>query len=240
MSQVPSEIDFEKLIVWAQDTYSEASYSHFKPFFEPGGSATLVAVSKWAEGLFPATWNKTNIHNMVPDWVYDYKVAKDQNQFIYASATIKGLPSTVECFKELKKTYFFKKHELSVLSPGYDDPHAEILKKNKVHFAGSLPFSDVVKNIARSGSMLYVNDFPETFAISPVMAEILGCNVFVYCTKGIGALNETLNTPLVTDNKEQFWNSLMEFGKNSNSMPKVKANDYRVSTIIKKWLDLVT
>lgn len=238
-SLIPNNlIEFEKLIIWATDIPGDA-YKHLDQWLAPQHNTTLIAVSKWHASLFPENWKKGYIYNMIPDWVYDFKASKDNNLFIYASAAQKGLLPTVECFKELKKNYFFKKSELLSLSPGYDDPQAEFLKKNKVQFVGSVPFNEVVKHIARCGSLLYVNTFPETFGISPVLAEVLGCNTFVFCPNGFGALKETMNSPLVEGQQQAFFNRIMEFGKNPKSMPKVSPKDYKVSTIMPQWLDLV-
>lgn len=239
MSNIPHEvIDFEKLIIWATDVPGD-SYNLHEPWFKIGSDTTLVAVSQWHTSLFPSHWNKTHIYNMIPDWVYDIKSAKDNNLFIYASAAQKGLAQTVDCFKELKKNYFFKKHELIVLNPGYDDPQAEALKKNKIQFAGSLPFKEVVQNLAKCGSMLYIDTFPETFGISPVMAEILGCNTFIFCPNGFGALKETMNSNLIDNEQNRFFNNLLEFGKNPKSIIKPTPKDYRISTIIPQWMNLI-
>jgi len=58
--------------------------------------------------------------------------------------------------------------------------------------------------------MFYVNDFPETFGVSPYLAEVLGCRTHILCTKGYGALKEILNSPLVTDNSDQFMREMIE------------------------------
>lgn len=234
-SQIPASIDYEKIIVWATDIPGHAYNHHAGILRQP--NAKLVAVSDWHKSLFPELWNKTTIYNMIPDWVYDQKSAKNSNQWIYTSAALKGLNETLEAYRELKKNYFFKKTEFLILSPGYDSPDMEALKKSKVAFGGSIPFQDVVFNTAKAHTMMYVNKMPETFGISVVMAEILGTIPHVLCLNGPGALKEVCNTPYITDNFQDFQKNLIETTKGST--PSIVAKDFRVSTILPQWLELV-
>jgi len=233
---VPTNIEFEKLLIWATDMPND-TYSVHGPWFN-NPKATLVSVSDWHGSLFANIQNKKTIYNMIPDSVYDMKVAKNFNKFIYTSAGIKGLNETVEFFKEIKKNYFFKKTELLVLNPGYDKVDVELLKKNKINFGGTLPFGNVLMETANSGVLFYVNKMPETFGISVVLAEILGCAPFVLCLNGFGALKEVSNSPYITNNVDEFQKNLIEFTKKQNSY-KNPAQDFRSSKIIKDWLAVI-
>ncbi len=233
---VPTNIEFEKILIWATDIPNDTYSVHGQWFNNP--KATLITVSDWHGSLFANVHNKKTIYNMIPDSVYDMKLAKNFNKFIYTSAAQKGLTPTVDWFKEIKKNYFFKKTELLVLNPGYDQVDIELLKKNKINFGGTLPFNYVLMETASSGVLFYVNAMPETFGISVVLAEILGCAPFVLCLNGYGALKEVCNSPYITDNTEEFQKNLIEFTKKQNSY-KISAKDFRSTTIIKDWLSIV-
>ncbi len=183
---------------------------------------------------------KTFIYNSLPDEVYEYKASrtKELTKFIYASAAMKGLNETVSFFKTMKKDYFFKKAELTVLSPGYDKPSNDILNDKKLTFKGALPFQNVVKELAASNAMLYVNTMPETYGISVVLSEVLGTTPFVLFTNHAGALPEVLNSDHVMSNPELMYEHLVEFSKNPNPK-RVQAKDFRTSKIMPLWRELL-
>ncbi len=238
-SQIPIEyIDFEKHFVWLTDL-PNPNYEIINKMVEQRPNTQIITVSQWHNSLFPGNWKKTFIYNQIPDEVYNLKEfkQKDKTKFIYASAAQKGLDETVNFWKILKKEYAFKKSELVVLSPGYDQPSKEAID-GKIIFKGAMPFYDTVREISSSNAMLYVNKLPETFGISPVLAEILQCPPFVLCLNQPGALLETLNTPYVTNNQEQYFQWLLDFSKNPNkyiSSPK----DYKTSTIMPMWREVL-
>lgn len=207
-SQIPP-IKYKKLIVWAHD----AGSFYYRHLFEPlkNDNSTLVVISDWHKSLFEGkAKNIVKIENAVPEWVFDYKTKKDKNKYIYASANLKGLETTVKYWLELKKQTSFKKAKLYVCTPGYEKVNEDILKKANIIFLGCLKLREVVKEIASSIGMFYVNDVPETFGISPYLAEILKCRTHILCTHGFGALKEVLNSDLLTDNKDKFMKDVLE------------------------------
>lgn len=185
--------------------------------------------------MLPPMWNTTTIHNMIPDWVYDLgPKAKVPGKNIYASAALKGLEPTIEFWKELKKNYFMKKSELFVCHPGYDAIDVEKLKANKINFMGSLSFPQLVEEMRTSEKMFMVSSLPETFGISPVLAEVLGVVPQIMFMQHPGALIEVLaNSDRVTGNADLFQKQVFD---NAKELPVLKpANDYRVSKILPKW-----
>ncbi len=238
-SQIPLEyIDFEKHFVWLTDL-PNPNYEIINKMVEQRPDTQIITVSQWHNSLFPQHWKKTFIYNQIPDEVYKIKEMrhKDKIKFIYASAAQKGLDETVQFWKLIKKDYAFKKSELFVLSPGYDQPSKNALE-GKINFKGAMNFHDTVREIASSNAMLYINKLPETFGISPVLSEILGTPPFVLCLHQPGALLETLNTPYVTNNQDQYFEWLLDFSKNPNKYIS-KPKDYRSSSIMPIWKEIL-
>lgn len=213
-------IKYKRLIVWAHDA---PPLSH-KHLFEAlnKDNATLVTVSDWQKSLFEKyVRNIETIKLWLPDWIYNYKSKKDPNKYIYASANVKGLDNTIKLWSELKKDSRFIGAKLYVCSPGYDKVDEQKLKEAGIIFLGSLPtLKDVIREIASSVGMFYVNDFPETFGVSPYLAEVLGCRTHILCTKGYGALKEAVNSDLLTDNKEKFKRDILEAHQNGGYIAK--------------------
>lgn len=237
-SPIPYEkIDFDNVFIWTTDLPNNESFIHFANWCGKGRPGTLVCVSDWQKSMYPPEWNVKTIYNMLPDWVYDYKAEKNKNNYIYASAAMKGLPQTIEMWKEHKKNYFLKKANLSVCSPGYDSVDMDVMNKNKISFLGNLPFHDVVETIGKSGFMYYVNTHPETFCIVAALAEAVNTPVMGLCLANPGALPEVLTGPFLTNNQEEFTKNIMETAKNYPAQ--VNKKDYRISKILPQWLSLL-
>ncbi len=235
--EVPyTKIEYENVRVWLTDLPNENTIAQMSPWAMPGRPGGVVCVSNWQRSLLPATWNTTTIYNMLPDWVYDLPAkTKTPGKNIYASAAVKGLDQTIDFWKELKKNYFLKKSELFVCHPGYDAIDVEKLKANKINFLGSLNFAQLVEELRTSQHMFFVNTMPETFGISPVLAEVLGVTPQVMYLQHSGALTEVLsNHQRVTSNADVFQQQVFDNAKNP---PELKpAKDYRVSSILPKWI----
>ncbi len=240
-SQLPTEyVEYDRLYIWVTDLPGP-HYDIINHIAKQHPDATLITVSKWHHDVFTTPLKKVFIYNSIPDAVYDYSVknkSKDVTKFIYASAAMKGLNETVSFFKAMKKDYFFKKAELSILSPGYDSPSKEILDDKKLIFKGALPFQDVVKELAASNVLLYVNTMPETYGISVVLSEILNCTPFVLYTNHAGALPEVSNSPYIMANPELFYSELVDFVKNPNKK-KLEAKDFRLSKLLPVWREVL-
>ncbi len=238
-SQIPLEyIEFDKHFVWLTDL-PNPNYELVNKMVQERPDTNIISVSQWQNSLFPQHWKKTFIYNQIPDEVYQVKEprSKDKLKFIYASAAQKGLDETVQFWKMMKKEYAFKKSELFVLSPGYDQPSKNAID-GKITFKGAMPFHDTVREIASSNAMLYLNKLPETFGISPVISEILGVPPFILCLNQPGALLETLNSPFVTNDQQKYFQWLLEFSKNPTKFI-VPGKDYRTSKIMPIWRDVL-
>jgi len=213
-------IKYKRLIVWAHDAPPLAHKHLFEALNKD--NATLVTVSDWQKSLFKKyVKNIETIKLWLPEWIYNYRVEKDPNKYIYASANIKGLDSTIKLWTELKRDSRLIGATLYVCTPGYDRVDEQKLKEARIIFLGSLPtLEDVVREIASSVGMFYVNDFPETFGVSPYLAEILGCRTHILCTKGFGALKEAVNSDLLTDDRDKFKKDFLEAHQNGGHITK--------------------
>lgn len=198
-----------------------------------------VFVSKWQLEWIGGVGLQEIIHNMLPDWVYDIKPNRNTkaNSFIYASAAMKGLTHTLNYFASMKKTREFKNATLKVLNPGYDLPSG--IEADGVTFLGALPFHRVVEEMQTCRSFLHISTFKETFGIVHVLAEVLGLNVFVHQATGQDALREVCNSRLVTNNAVEFNQNMEMFGRDPQAFKPEKPNDYRVSSLIPKWLKVL-
>lgn len=240
-SNVPTnKIDFDHLKIWLTDLPNEHSVAMISQWVSPGRGGQAICVSKWQRDLFPANWQFSYVHNMIPDWVYNQDpVAKNPQKYIYGSAALKGLEQTVSVWEELKKngksSYFFKKAELYVATPGYDAVKKEQLDKAKVHLLGSMPFHLLVQEMKTSSYWFFVNALPETFCIVGALAEACGVLPQVLTLEDPGALPEVLsNNKFVTSDKDVFIENLIKTAK--ERPPPLPPKDYRVSTILPKWI----
>lgn len=233
---LPSGIDFQNAYFWLHDIPDDRLRT-VHGYLEQLPDAVAVCVSEWQSSQCPPGWESATsvIHNMIPDWVYEYKPTKPRREnFIYASAAIKGLDATLEVWGTLVKQYGFKKERLDVLSPGYDQPSDLVKKTRGVSFLGSKPFAEVVERIAEAKGLFYVNTFPETFGIVPVIAEIVGTPTHILCVNDVGALDEVL-TRGPTSNAKMFQERV--FGNMPTKIEQAK--DYRASVVINKWIELL-
>ncbi len=220
----------DRVLRWVTDANPETS----------DDDDAIVCVSDWqAELMHGHMAPRYTVHNMLPDWVYDLKPNRNTpaQSFIYASAAMKGLKETLAYFQSMRKTKEFKKAALKVLNPGYDTPKG--IEVEGVEFLGALPFRRVVEEMQSCRSMLMVSVFKETFGIVQVLAEVLGLNVFVHQSTGQDALSEVCNSGGVNQNAVVFNNIVGSFANKPQDFVPVAAKDFRVSSIVPKWLDVL-
>ncbi|MEO5623292.1 MAG: glycosyltransferase [Dokdonella sp.] len=236
-SRLP-RIRARKILIAASDVPG-THYDHFGELFASSRDATMVAVSAWQRQLFPKNWPCVVIPNMLPDFVYEAERTANPRKFLYASAALKGLQPTLAAWKELRDGNGMGDAELCVCTPGYDAIDADFPSTDGLRFLGSLPFQQLVEEIASSAGLFYVNAWSETFGIAAALAEALKRRTHILCTSDPGALPETVTSPLITTDRTQFFS---EFRAALISPDAARwygaARDYRVSTVISSWLDL--
>lgn len=230
-------IEFDNIRFWLTDIPNDNQLFQLSNWLSPGRPGKGICVSAWHRSLFPQNWNFTFVYNMIPDWVYELEPKiKNVNRYIYSSSALKGLDSTIELWREMKKSYFLKKSELYVCHPGYDKVDAKKLESNKINLLGCLSFPQLVEELRTTQSMFFVNSFPETFCIAAVLSEILGVMPQILVLQHPGALGETLanNNMVVVNDLEKFQKMVFDNAKNPQSLKKPK--DYRVSSVLPRWI----
>ncbi len=237
-SQLPP-ILARKTIVAASDVPGN-HYDHFSPLFAGHGDATLVAVSAWQRRLFAAGWRSVVIPNMLPDEIYSQERTAKTSRFVYASAALKGLEPTLEAWQTLRKRSRRDDLELRICTPGYDHADTTRFANAGVRFLGSLPFRQVIGEIADSAGIFYVNAWSETFGIVPALTEALKRRTHILCTSDPGGLPDTINSPLLTSDRETFDRQFLEALATPNEPRwQAPANDFRASRVIDRWLELI-
>lgn len=230
-SNVPN-ILYKKVFLRVTDINAFNNLNLFK-YFEQD-RITLITLSDFQNNNFPKKWNKKIIHNIIPEWVYNYKSSKSKNnnQYIYSSSIGKGYYHTLDMWKYLKTEKILSEEDiLNVCLPGYDNPNKNLSdEKFKIKYHGSLIFKEVVELTASCSGMFYVNIMPETFGISVVLADILNTAPNVCGLHGLGALPEFVNKKTLTTDIDEFINL---FKNKSIYQPMVK--DFKSATMLKEW-----
>ena len=181
---------------------------------------------------YSAGWKVRVIPNPIPIDLYDRaKYHPDPHRFVYASAALKGLRATLEAWRELRREPVFEDARLRVLSPGYDDSSFAD-GQDGVEYVGPVPNAAVVDELRRAAGLFYVNDYPETFCLVAAYAEAVGARVHCLMRRG-GAIVETVNSPLVTTDRAEFF---ADFRKSYiRPAEPVVPKDYRVEPIVDAW-----
>jgi hypothetical protein len=234
----PTGIAFQRIIHWMTDLIVPSN-QYYQEMLPPELKQTTVAVSDFHLAQMPQKWNPTRIYNMVPQFIYDFpSVKKDPRLFIYPSAAMKGLPETLKLWHEMRNHYVIGKSKLLVLSPGYDHPDMEELKKVKnVEFVGALRLQDVVGALARCTGLFSVNKMPETFGLVYAFAEAVGCAPHVMCLNGPGAIPEVINTKTVTFDAKTFSQNIIDYGSGKYQIQKPK--NFSPSEVLSDWVRLL-
>lgn len=240
-SRIPT-FSSRQSIVWATDMPDE-SYRHIDKLFARGNTR-MVVLSDWQKDLFSrglyASWTKHVIPLMLPSEVYETSLAENPKNFVYASAALKGLSSTLEVWREIVGKDNPRELELHVCVPGYDAPNPATLGAPGVRYLGSLPFHQVAMEMLSSAGIFYVNTFSETFCIVAALAEALKRRTHILCLSDPGALPSTISSPLLTTNVGNFLSQFEGALQSPNEARWYgKAKDYRPATVVKKWLELI-
>jgi glycosyltransferase involved in cell wall biosynthesis len=236
-------ISFQKVVVAVSDAPGDGP-DPLAALFSSAEDATLVAVSNWQRSLFPAAWKAVVIPYMLPERVYsrggpsaDEGGARSRRRFVYASAARKGIVETFAAWQELKADPSVADAELVVCMPGHDAVDEATLARAGVGFLGSLPFDRVVAEIASSAGLFYVNRAPETFCLVAALTEALGRRVHVLCTRGEGALRETVASPLVTSDRAQFFEQFRAaYASPDDPRWTATPKDYHEATVAAEWV----
>lgn len=237
-SKMPAKINYRKVLVWCTDNYDADAYEHHQEI-------PFIFVSNWQS----KQWGLYNdlkdfvIPNMLPDFGPVTPITHSDD-YVYASSDINNrLFHTLD--EWIKRRLDRPSSTLHVYTPGYEGDTNSILdlernfkewKKDGVIFHGPKPYNKVVEAIRNSAGLFMVNTVTETFCIVAAMAEALGRQVNMLCLNGFGAVVETVNSPLVTDDVKQF---ATNFREKADASYYRDPKDYSEETIVSKWLKLL-
>lgn len=232
-SLIPKNIKHRKCYQWVTDNNNSFNLSYYDLI--DNNKCKLITLSQYSADQYPKDWNKHVINFMIPDWVYDYKIAQNKSDYVYASSIMKGYESTINYWMYMKNRYKqFNNKSLNVCLPGYDNPNFNLNDKNyQINYFGTLTFKEVVQLLSKSEGLFYVNTMQETFCVTAVLAEILKATPFILCLNGYGALKEVLNSPTVCCESKDFFKKILQ-KQNNDIDPKI----YKPKNIINQWLKL--
>lgn len=240
---LPPGVEFERLVFDLHDI-PDARLASVEQTMREIPDARVVVHSPFTASLLDGWPNVSVIPCMLPDEFYEpmpaaVKLNDRAHRYVYGSAAMKGLPQTLELWRELKrsKAYHWRKATLTVCSPGYDSIDPKLLEgcKDVIVQHGLSPAGMQVL-LAASDGIFMVSTFPETFGIVFHQAEIAGKPAYVLRAHGNrDALDTTLANPeTVVDRDTQAFVDMIEAGAEMRP-----AKDFCVSTVLPQWLDVL-
>ncbi len=239
---LPANVAFGRVVTEMHDLPDDRASTCIDFMSQIPGCKTLLH-SEFNKSLYVDWPGSRVIPAAFEDSLYDIKAPPlDSNKrdrvFVHGSAAIKGLAPTLMLWGELKRNHYaFKKATLIVTSPGYDAPEFDQLRQTPgVVYQQEKTLGDMMTRIANSDGLFQVNALPETFGCVHVLAEIVGRPAWVLCTQGPGALREVLANPwTIHEDPKKFVDSVAQ----SKWPTLAPARDYRMTTLLPQWLDLL-
>lgn len=217
------------LVLWTHDA------PHNLPHLEAAGLrwSEFICVSHWQASRFPRGWKTRIIPPIIDDWIYDLPpVTKRRGKYVCLSAWWKGTRQTLELWPQVHPAGA----ELVVGSPYSHPPEArEMVERTPGCRWVELPTPRaVVEEMRDAEGVFRVATAPETFGITDVIAQILGCRIHAFAPSGFGGAEEALAEPIgYASNIETF---LAELTKPAD---RCCVLDLRASKIIPRWRRLL-
>lgn len=245
--QLPQHVDFGRLVYDLHDLPDDRLQSVMAGLGSCANSAVVVH-SQYLASLLDSWPRVSVIPCMVPDEFYnaprepnefdDGPIIKRGKHYVYGSAAMKGLAPTLQLWNELKKkSYHFKKATLTITSPGYDEIDRKLLEGAKdVSVMTGLSPAGMQQLLAASDGIFMVSTYAETFGIVFHQCEIAGKPVRVLrAHPNDDALSETLsNINGICSSADE----MHEEFQHDDPGP-IEAHDYRVSTHIDAWIEVL-
>ena len=241
-SQIPTWVTAERTVTSCVDDprWSGDDYEHLL------GRTLMVHLSHWQKSLYVALHHRANevIPSMLDDAIYDGFVYHDEtlkSGWVCVNAWNKGTDETLDLWARLSRRYYPDLGTLSVGSPYGAPPDAlERCHRAGASWLGQLTPKQIVRALGSARGVFRVCKRPETFGVTDAIAEALGTHVHCLCTNGFGAAKSVLVSPYVTDSAEDFEGGVVTRAthyQDEGRMPKPK--DYRVSTVMPQWLEVL-
>lgn len=241
--ELPPNVSFSRLVVEMHDLPDDRCQAIMPALAQVPGSKTVVH-SQFNAALYPEWPGLTIIPAAFEDSLYEmasdkpHVLDRRDRTFVYGSAALKGLKETLQLWSELKRNHYsFKKAKLIVTSPGYDAPELDQLRDTPgVVYEQQKTQGDMMMRLANSDGIFMVNVLPETFGCVQTMCEIAGRPCWAMCINGPGALREVLANPWsIHTNINEFIEAIAK-----PTWPEMApARDYRISTLLPQWLEVL-
>jgi hypothetical protein len=229
-----SQVLPDRMVVRAVDVYG--------PYHDHLSALTHLCLTEWSAQKFRAAGIPAKVvHSMLDDDYYELSgIEKTKGLFIYASAPMKGLNETRQKWANLKRRFpeDMAHCKLHVTTPGYGKlstmEYFESSIENSIRLLGDLAPRELAKYMATCEGLFYINTFPETFCVVAAIANAVGCRVHVLAKNGISGIEEAVNGFLTE--QEDIFDAMFLAGLHGD-LPVPPPKDYRVSTVMPKWLD---
>jgi glycosyltransferase involved in cell wall biosynthesis len=211
------ELKAKKIFLWIHDLDPMVFYQGISIY--NNGKELLKNVIDKIDGIITLTnWHKNHFINL-----YDYdenKVfvigngidvkkfkggVKQKNKFIWASHGLRGLNVLIEYLIEIKK--HLPDAELYVYRDESNMPNdiIENMKKyDYIHYLGKIDNDSLIKEFESSEMWLYPTQFPESYCISALEAQMSKCvcvvTNFAALTETVGDRGVLINDPIYSEN----------------------------------------
>lgn len=258
--KLPPNVEFERVVFDLHDI-PDARLAEVAQTMREIPDSKCVVHSPFTASLLDGWPNVSVIPCMLPDEFYSQpyattpidnivmkgngRITTRNKRYVYGSAAMKGLAPTLELWRELKreKSYHWKRAELVVCSPGYDAIDPKLLEGCKdVTIQHGLSPMGMQALLSASDGVFMVSTFPETFGIVFHQAEIAGKPAYVLRAHGNrDALDTTLANPFTVVDR-QGGDEIDAFVENIEDEARGlmrPAHDFRVSTVLPLWLDVL-
>jgi hypothetical protein len=259
---LPAGVEFQRLVVDLHDLPDQMLGGVMNAMQAVPGSKVVVH-SEFTASLLDGWPNVNVIPCMLPDEFYHgpqnaprtngngpnfnaggpERIAKSfegrtRHRYVYGSAAMKGLEPTLALWKQLKqaKVAHFKRATLTVTNPGYDAINPEWLKGVRdVEVVGGLSPAGMQELLADSDGIFMASTFPETFGIVFHQCELAGKPARVL---QLHRHKDALWEVLALDSLFVDPNTFVASFDDNLDWP-IETNDYRVSTVLPKWLEVL-
>jgi hypothetical protein len=262
---LPQGIEFERLVVDLHDV-PDAQLGGVMNLLHDVPDGRVVVHSKFTASLLDGWPRVSVVPCMLPDEFYahgpqnapqtnadgsprrfgegaatspspDRRTRHKGPRYVYGSAAMKGLEPTLALWQQLKaaKVPHFKRATLTVTSPGYDAISPEWIKGVRdVEVVTGLSPAGMQDLLADSDGIFMVSTFPETFGIVFHQCELAGKPARVLqLHRQRDALHDTLSAASVFVSPNNFAEAFEGGGHVATD------RDYRVSTVLPQWIDVL-
>ena len=240
------ELKSKKLFLWIHDLDPMTYYNGISICNQ--GRELLKNVIDKIDGIITLTnWHKNHFIEM-----YDYNedkvfvigngidvnkfkdnIKKQKNKFIWTSHGLRGLTVLIEYLHEIRKK--ISDAELYVYRDESNMPIEiidEMKKYNYIHYLGKINNEDLIKEFQSSEMWLYPTQFPESYCISALEAQMSKC---VCVATNFAALTETVGDRGVlideyiysTEYKNKMINNVIEILTNDELKKQYQDNAYK-------------